>query len=77
MGGRHAATTQGFQGEKCGASQPSPHPRASTTSYLSSQFLTNSRSDLHATRSSQCIILVLALLLFHSSSDSSLSSASF
>ena len=25
------------------------HPRASTTSYLSSQFLTNSRSDLHAT----------------------------
>ena len=49
------------------------HPRASTTSYLSSQFLTNSRSDLHATsRSSQrsrprsfscCFILWLIALL--------------
>jgi len=71
MGGRHAATTQGFQGEKCVVLAVA-HPRASTTSYLSSQFLTNSRSDLHATsRSSHshprplfcCFILSLIALL--------------
>ena len=40
-----------FQGEKCGAASRRPSARASTTSYLFSQFLTNSRSDRHATLS--------------------------
>ena len=40
------------------------HPRASTSSYLSSQFLANSRSDLHATsRSSHSRLSSFSLVL--------------
>merc|ERR1711935_471332 len=48
MGGRHAATTQGFLGEVCGALAVA-HPWASASSYLSSQSLADSRCNLHAT----------------------------
>merc|ERR1711935_186542 len=48
MGGRHAATTQGFLGEVCGALSVA-HPWASASSYLSSQSLADSRCNLHAT----------------------------
>ena len=41
------------------------HPRASTTSYLSSQFLTNSRSDLHATSRFFSLSSSFSPLLFH------------
>ena len=46
-------STQGFSGEECGASRRAvAHPRASTSSYLSSQFLANSRSNPHYIRCS-------------------------
>ena len=50
------------------------HPWASASSYLSSQFLANSRSDLHAASRSSHSRRSLSCV---SSSDSSLSSASF
>jgi len=41
------------------------HPRASTSSYLCSQFLANSRSDLHATSLVVPLSSSFSLLLLH------------
>ena len=44
-------STQGFSGEECGASRRAvAHPRASTSSYLSSQFLANSQNQKRGRR---------------------------
>ena len=48
LGGRHAATPHRDFKERSVVLAVA-HPWASTSSYLSSQFLTNSRSGLHAT----------------------------
>merc|ERR1712021_182923 len=70
MGGRHAATTQGFSGEVCDALAVA-HPRESASSYLSSQSLAASRCSLHATsrsshsrRSLPCHFLLCRVVLF-------------
>merc|ERR1712086_782527 len=70
MGGRHAATTQGFSGEGCDA-LPVAHPRESASSYLSSQSLAASRCNLHAPsrsshsrRSLPCHFLLCRVVLF-------------
>merc|ERR1712021_297430 len=70
MGGRHAATTQGFSGEVCDALAVA-HPRESASSYLSSQSLAASRCNLHATsrsshsrRSLPCHFFLCRVALF-------------
>merc|ERR1712086_923891 len=70
MGGRHAATTQGFSGEGCDALAVA-HPRESASSYLFSQSLAASRCNLHATsrpshsrRSLPCHFLLCRVILF-------------
>merc|ERR1712021_115632 len=70
MGGRHAATTQGFSGEVCDALAVA-HPRESASSYLSSQSLADSRCNLHATsrsshsrRSLPCHFFLCRVALF-------------
>merc|ERR1712086_1189474 len=70
MGGRHAATTQGFSGEGCDALAVA-HPRESASSYLFSQSLAASRCNLHATsrpshsrRSLPCHFLLCRFVLF-------------
>ena len=70
MGGRHAATTQGFKERSVVLAVA--HPWASASSYLSSQSLADSRCNLHATsrsshsrRSPSCRFILCRVALLY------------